>query len=153
MNADSILYFRKTVSRCAAVIVLNMSLVLMTLSFCQTAIAQVNPSCSAPAGGILTCSMPAAAGTYVYQIDGTTAASVQLINNSTSGIQVNQVATNQSFPGATGDLCVFLNSFHTRQDQPGIGEVGCSSQASGESNFPPIIWHDPTNPQSTYGWQ
>lgn len=126
----------------------RISLVALLILAGRSAFGQVNPQCGAPVNGLLVCSMPTTAGTYQYQVDGTTATGVELTNNSSVYLQVDSVTATGNYPTAAGDLCVYRNADIAGQSAPGIGEVGCTAQRPGQTSLPPVTWYDPTNPAS-----
>jgi hypothetical protein len=76
-------------------------------------------------------------------VDGRAVTALALVNPpGAPALQLNQVIA-QSLSGVThtfGEYCVFLDILETRQDRPGVGEVGCYPKPAGESRFGPLTW-------------
>lgn len=81
-------------------------------------------------------------GTYFYPIDANPEVVLRLVNNTGEPIQIDQVWADPVVHNRSGEFCVFLDHFATRQDSPGVGEVGCSNKYPSEGNYRQLRWDD-----------
>jgi hypothetical protein len=109
-------------------------------------VAVVSPAAPASAandgcytnGGFLECPLQLQ-GTYYYATNNTQKA-VRFTNKTGQYVQINQISGTPVASGLWGEYCTYRNNFATRQDTPGVGEVGCQTKEPSEASFPQLRW-------------